>query len=81
MGIGSKLVFASGIIWLYQNAAFSGNPFFPETKNWRLSVDEIVYTPDNLYELIDGAADAYIAYFCGFAYRGIHQCHKRDGQN
>lgn len=56
------MVFASGIIWLYQNAAFSGNPFFPETKNWRLSVDEIVYTPDNLYELIDGAADAYIAY-------------------
>lgn len=35
---------------------------FPEVEGWRLSVDEIVYKPDNLWDAIDGAADLFLEY-------------------
>lgn len=58
------LLVLAGIV---HSAAWSGverNPF-PSIAGWTLTVDTIVYTPDNLWNIIDGAADAYLLY--GFA--------------
>jgi hypothetical protein len=35
---------------------------FPPLTGWTVTVDTVFYTPDNLYDLIDGAADVYLSY-------------------
>ena len=42
----------------------SQNPedLFPEVEGWTLEVGDRVYDPDNLWDLINGAADAYLSY-------------------
>lgn len=35
---------------------------FPAIQGWKLAVDSAVYTPDNLWNIINGAADAYLLY-------------------
>lgn len=35
---------------------------FPEVRGWELDVAEAVYTPDNLWDLINGGAESYLAY-------------------
>ena len=35
---------------------------FPEIRGWKLNRDNVVYNSDNLWELIDGAAELYLAY-------------------
>ncbi len=35
---------------------------FPEVKGWKVNVSDKVYNPDNLWDLINGAADAYLSY-------------------
>ena len=35
---------------------------FPEILDWKLAVEEKVYTPDNLWDVIDGAADLFLEY-------------------
>ncbi|MCK5463933.1 MAG: hypothetical protein KAI95_12985, partial [Bacteroidales bacterium] len=35
---------------------------FPEVKNWNLTVLPDVYTPGNLWDLINGAAESYLSY-------------------
>lgn len=35
---------------------------FPEIKNFKPESEEMTYKPENLYEYINGAADAYLAY-------------------
>jgi hypothetical protein len=35
---------------------------FPVIPGWTLTVNPIVYTPDNLWDVIDGAADAFLSY-------------------
>jgi hypothetical protein len=35
---------------------------FPEIKGWKLIVEETVYTPNNLWDVIDGAADLFLEY-------------------
>jgi hypothetical protein len=35
---------------------------FPEVKGWQLAVEPKIYTPDNLWDLIDGAADVFLSY-------------------
>lgn len=35
---------------------------FPEIPHWKLSIGETVYTPGNLWDIIDGAADSYLSY-------------------
>lgn len=35
---------------------------FPEVKNWNLTVIPDVYTPGNLWDLINGAAESYLSY-------------------
>jgi len=35
---------------------------FPEVKGWELTLNERVYVPSDLWDLIDGAADTYLSY-------------------
>jgi|GEM_PF-344630 len=35
---------------------------FPEIKGWQLTIEETVYTPNNLWDVIDGAADLFLEY-------------------
>jgi len=35
---------------------------FPEIQDWNLSISEKVYSPGNLWDIINGAADAYLSY-------------------
>jgi hypothetical protein len=35
---------------------------FPEIKGWKLTIEETVYTPNNLWDVIDGAADLFLEY-------------------
>ena len=35
---------------------------FPEVEGWELKVSDLVYTPGNLWDLINGAAEGYLAY-------------------
>jgi len=35
---------------------------FPEVKGWKLTSEENVYTPNNLWDVIDGAADLFLEY-------------------
>jgi hypothetical protein len=37
-------------------------PGFPKIKGWKLEVSDKVYTPDNLWDLINGAAESYLSY-------------------
>ena len=56
------LLITAGVFLLINiNALTPGKPF-PEYKNWNLKIDETVYMPENLWELINGAAEIYLAY-------------------
>jgi len=35
---------------------------FPEVKGWKVDVGDKIYTPETLWDLINGAADAYLSY-------------------
>ena len=35
---------------------------FPQVGTWKLTPEETVYTPNNLFDVIDGAADLYLEY-------------------
>ena len=35
---------------------------YPEVKGWKLTIEENVYTPNNLWDVIDGAADLFLEY-------------------
>lgn len=43
-------------------ASAASDPAIPVVPGWRCVSDTLVYTPENLYNLIDGAADAFLAY-------------------
>jgi len=40
----------------------NASAMFPEFNGWKLNVGEKVYVPDNLWDMINGAADAYLTY-------------------
>jgi hypothetical protein len=42
--------------------AGTGEVSYPEIEGWKLMVSPDVYTPDNLWDLINGAAEAYLSY-------------------
>jgi len=45
------------------SSASGGNEVsFPKIKGWKLNVSSNVYTPDNLWDLINGAAESYRSY-------------------
>jgi hypothetical protein len=40
----------------------AGKELFPDIGGWNLTVSDRVYTPDDLWDIIDGAAGAYLSY-------------------
>ncbi len=54
----SLAVLANGICQAADTDAVS----FPEVKGWNLTVIPDVYTPGNLWDLINGAAESYLSY-------------------
>ncbi len=57
------LVFFMVNPWMAQeNNAGKDSGLFPEIAGMKLEEGEVVYTPDNLWELINGAADAFLSY-------------------
>ena len=56
------LVFLPGLIFTVCQAADRDAVTFPEVKSWKLTVLQDVYTPGNLWDLIDGAAESYLSY-------------------
>lgn len=60
-GVLAVLVFFT-VLW---NSAFTQNVpdvQFPQADGFKLTPGEKVYTPDNLFEIIDGAADLFLTY-------------------
>ena len=47
---------------------------FPEIEGWSLQIQEKVYTPDNLWDIINGAADLYLSY----DFRKLHLAEYKD---
>lgn len=37
-------------------------PVLPQVPGWKLTIEQTVYKPDNLWDLIDGAADLFLEY-------------------
>ncbi len=59
-----QLLYIICILCIFPFIGNAQNPssFFPEVKEWNLDVGDQVYNPDNLWDLINGAADAYLSY-------------------
>ncbi len=58
--------FIAGIlITIVSGSSAQTNPVeFPQVSGWKLTVEETVYTPNNLWDVIDGAADLFLE--CNF---------------
>ncbi len=56
------LVFLLAMIYPNCRAADRDAVSFPEVKGWNLTVLPDVYTPGNLWDLINGAAESYLSY-------------------
>ncbi len=52
-------------------------PGFPKLKGWDLEISREVYYPDNLWDLIDGAAESYLSY--GFVDLHLADYSRKDG--
>jgi len=60
-----KGMIAAGIFLLLFSAesiSKEAAELFPKIRGWELNVGEKVYTPDNLWDIINGAADGYLSY-------------------
>ncbi len=59
-----RLVFTGMIVFLLPMVCFSNqaDDLFPKFSGWDVEVGDKVYTPDNLWDIINGAADAYLSY-------------------
>lgn len=58
MVIAGMIVFLLPLVSLSKKA----ENMFPKMDGWELNVGDKVYTPDNLWDIINGAADAYLSY-------------------
>jgi hypothetical protein len=50
------------LLAIWSSALSAQTKVFPEIAGWSLSVDSIVYSPNNLWDVIDGAADLFLEY-------------------
>jgi hypothetical protein len=59
------LFFTASAVLAFASVSFSSDEaeeMFPKVDGWELTVGGQVYTPDNLWNIINGAADAYLSY-------------------
>jgi hypothetical protein len=66
-------------IFLFASAShiFSQEVSFPDLKGYKILTNYPVYTPDNLWDFIDGAADAYLSY----NFEDLHVADYKKGRN
>jgi hypothetical protein len=50
------------LLFYSTSEADSPKSVFPEIQGWTLTAEKTVYTPDNLWDVIDGAADLFLEY-------------------
>jgi hypothetical protein len=60
--LATLIVLLSLPIWTAAAGWGSPDSLFPEIRDWKLKVEETVYTPQNLWDVIDGAADLFLEY-------------------
>ncbi|MBN2611924.1 MAG: hypothetical protein JXB00_10245 [Bacteroidales bacterium] len=76
-----KKIFALSMVYLFLitiGHAEVQETIFPQIEGWELKIDDMVYTPDNLWELINGAADVFLLY--GFQDLHIGEYSKSSGE-
>ncbi len=56
------LIIACFLLTPLLNGAGGMETFFPQLKGWAKKGNPVTYTPDNLYEYINGAADVFLSY-------------------
>jgi len=59
-----KVILAALLIisFFYGGHAKNAGEMFPEMDGWGLDAGDKVYVPDNLFDIINGAADSYLSY-------------------
>jgi hypothetical protein len=68
------LLFVAGF---FSTASLAQEPVFPDLNGFKIKTDYPVYTPDNLWDFINGAADSYLAY--GFV--DLHVAEYKKGRD
>jgi hypothetical protein len=72
-----KKVLISISLFVFFGSVYAQDFTFPELKGFKLTTNYPVYGPDNLWDFINGAADAYVA--CGFV--DLHVAEYKKGKN
>lgn len=76
------LILIGMIVFLLPSVCLSSDKaddLFPKMDGWELNVGDKVYTPDNLWDIINGAADAYLSYDFQRLYTARY-LNNKDGQ-
>jgi hypothetical protein len=50
------------ILLIVVSISYGQESLFPEIQNWKFTQDDLVYDANNLWDIIDGAADLYLEY-------------------
>ena len=61
----SKILFRSTVLFILFNSGSlsqAQESLFPQIPSWKITQDDPVYTANNLWDIIDGAADLYLEY-------------------
>jgi hypothetical protein len=58
----ASYVIVCALLSLSASEADSPKPVFPEIQGWTMTADKTVYTTENLWNIIDGAADLFLEY-------------------
>lgn len=72
-----KSVFASLILILFSSAVIAQEITLPELSGYKKQTNYPVFTPDNLWDFINGAADTYLAY----GFENLHVAEYKKGKN
>jgi uncharacterized protein (DUF1330 family) len=70
-------IFTFGIFLFISEIASGQEYSFPELKGFKITTSYPVYSPDNLWDYIDGAADTYLA----FGFEDLHIAEYTRGKN
>ena len=70
------IIFLLSIVLASPAPAQDSSSLFPSFRGWTIIEDETVYNPDNLWDIIDGAADLFLEY--GFVDLHIGRYHKGE---
>jgi hypothetical protein len=62
---------------MFSSALSAQDPVFPSLSGYKIKTDYPVFSPDNLWDFINGAADTYLAY--GFV--NLHVAEYKKGKN